>query len=96
MILSCGARGVCPYWRATKRVRDDFTAFHTGMRRDRPGVATDIPGFLLAGDWVKTGLPAMLMEAACTSAILAANVLLASEGVQEEPVFSVPRKGLFA
>jgi isorenieratene synthase len=78
------------------QVRDDFTAFHTGMHRDRPGVATGIPGFVLAGDWVRTGLPAMLMEAACTSAILAANVLLSAEGVQEEPVFSVPRKGLFA
>ena len=77
-------------------VRDDFTAFHTGMHRDRPGVTTGIPGLLLAGDWVETGLPAMLMEAACTSALLAANVLLTAEGVQEEPVFSVPRKGLFA
>jgi carotenoid phi-ring synthase / carotenoid chi-ring synthase len=78
------------------QVRDDFTAFYTGMHRGRPGVTTGIPGLLLAGDWVETGLPAMLMEAACTSALLAANTLLTAEGVQEEPVFSVPRKGLFA
>ena len=77
-------------------VRHDFTAFHTGMHRHRPGVTTRIPGLLFAGDWVETGLPAMLMEAACTSAVLAANVLLAAEGLQEEPVFSVPEKGLFA
>jgi hypothetical protein len=34
--------------------------------------------------------------AGCTSAIIAANALLAAEGAQEEPVFSVPREGLFA
>jgi len=78
------------------QVRGDFTAFHTGMHRHRPGVATRIPGLFFAGDWVESGLPAMLMEAACTSAILAANGLLSREGLQEEPVFSVPKKGLFA
>ena len=78
------------------QVRHDFTAFHTGMRGHRPGVATRIPGLLFAGDWVETDLPAMLMEAACTSGILAANVVLSARGLREEPVFSVPEKGLLA
>jgi hypothetical protein len=38
----------------------------------------------------------MLMEAACTSAILAVNEILDREALREEPVLSVPEKGLFA
>ena len=38
----------------------------------------------------------MLMEAACTSALLAANAILQKEGLRAEPVYSVPLKGLLA
>lgn len=40
----------------------------------RPGVETPCPGLLLAGDWVRTGLPATL-ESAAASAGLAAGAL---------------------
>jgi carotenoid phi-ring synthase / carotenoid chi-ring synthase len=78
------------------QVRDDFPAFHTGMHRDRPEVSTGIPNLLAAGDWVKLPFPAMLMEAACTSAVCAVNQICEREGVRQEPVYSVPLKGLFA
>lgn len=80
----------------TLQKRDDFTAFHVGMHRERPGTDTGIPHLFLAGDWVRIRPPAMLMEAACTSALLAVNAILGSEGMREEPVFSVPERGLFA
>jgi len=78
------------------QVRDDFAAFHVGMAAHRPGVETAIPGLLLAGDWVSLPCPAMLMEAACTSGLLAANALLRRDGLREEWVESVPVRGLLA
>ena len=78
------------------QVRDDFTAFHVGMAADRPGTETAIPGLTLAGDWVRLPCPAMLMEAACTSGLLCANAILRRQGLREEPVESVPLRGLLA
>jgi len=78
------------------QVRHDFTAFYTGLNNQRPGYRTAIPNLYLAGDWVKTGLPAMLMEGAYTSGMLCANAILTKKGLQEEPVRSVPMRGLFA
>jgi carotenoid phi-ring synthase / carotenoid chi-ring synthase len=77
-------------------LREDFTAFHTGMHALRPEVDTGIPGLFAAGDWVRLPVPAMLMEAACTSAFLAANEVCGREGIRPEPVYSVPLKGMFA
>ena len=77
-------------------MRNDFTAFHTGLYRDRPTHTTGVEGLLLAGDWVKLPVPAMLMEAACTSGLLAANEILGREGLQQEPIYTVPVRGLFA
>lgn len=62
------------------QVRDDFTAFHTGLHAERPEPRTGIPGLVLAA----------------TSALLAANELLEAEGLRQEPVYSVPLRGLFA
>ncbi len=77
------------------QLRGDFTAFHVGMHAARP--TTDgVPGLVFAGDWVKLPFPAMLLEAACASGLLAANALLRREGLQEEPVRSVPLRGLMA
>ena len=76
------------------QLKDDFTAFHCGLYARRPGTVTEADGLVLAGDWVKLPCPAMLMEAAATSGLLAANALLAREGLQEEPVYTVPTKGL--
>jgi isorenieratene synthase len=78
------------------QARRDFSAFHTGLHRSRPGYKTEIADFYLAGDWVKLPTPAMLMEAAFTSGLLCANAILTKHGLQEEPVFSVPLRGILA
>jgi isorenieratene synthase len=76
------------------QVRDDFTAFHIGMAATRPETATEVPGLHLAGDWVKLPCPAMLMEAAATSSLLATNAVLAAHGLRPYPVWTVPTRGL--
>ena len=78
------------------QLRDDFTAFHTGLFKNRPGFRTTIDNLYLAGDWVKLDTPAMLMEAATTSALLAANDIFRKENIREVPLFSVPLKGVLA
>jgi carotenoid phi-ring synthase / carotenoid chi-ring synthase len=78
------------------QVRDDFTAFHTGLYKMRPTYKTEIKNLFLAGDWVKIPVPAMLMEAAVTSAMMASNEILRNENLREEQIYSVPQKGLFA
>jgi isorenieratene synthase len=78
------------------QMQRNFTAFHVGMRAARPGVETEDPRLVLAGDWVGLPTPAMLMEAAVTSGLLAANAILRREGVREEPIYSVPLRGLLA
>ena len=78
------------------QVKKDFTALHTGLYRDRPGVVTPFSGLVFAGDWVKLPRPAMLMEAAATAGLLAANSILSSYQLREEALFSVPPRGLWA
>ena len=78
------------------QVKDDFTAFHTGLNKNRPGFKTEIENFYLAGDWVKLPVPAMLMEAAATSAMFAVNDIFVKEGLREEMIWTVPVKGLLA
>ena len=60
------------------------------------GFKTQVENLYLAGDWVKLDCPAMLMEAATTSALYCTNNILSSEGLKQEPIFSVPLKGIFA
>lgn len=76
--------------------RNDFPAFHAGLWRHRPSGETAIAGLHLAGDWVKLPFPAMLMEAAFSSGLLAANRILEGQGLRAEPVEHVPLKGLLA
>jgi isorenieratene synthase len=78
------------------QVKDDFTAFHTNLYKTRPTVKTEVENLFLAGDWVKLESPAMLMEAATTSALYAANLIFNNEGLKEESLHSVPLKGLLA
>lgn len=78
------------------RVRDDFTALHVGMAKDRPGTKTEAANVVLAGDWVALPIPSMLMEGAFTSGLYAANVILRREGLREAPIDSVPLRGLLA
>jgi len=76
--------------------RSDFSAFHCGLYNNRPSVKTEVTNLYLAGDWVKMDNCTMLMEAAYTSGSIAANYILSNEGLQENPLFSVPVKGLLA
>ncbi|HUC96895.1 MAG TPA: FAD-dependent oxidoreductase [Candidatus Polarisedimenticolaceae bacterium] len=78
------------------QLRRDFTAFYTNLNKSRPEFTTAISNLYLAGDWVKTGIPAMLMEGAYTSGIMCANSILSIQGLQEEPIRSVPTRGIFA
>jgi isorenieratene synthase len=78
------------------QVKDDFTAFHTNLYKTRPTVKTKVENLFLAGDWVKLENPAMLMEAATTSALYAVNLIFSKEGLKEESLHSVPLKGLLA
>ncbi|MEL6185065.1 MAG: FAD-dependent oxidoreductase [Myxococcota bacterium] len=78
------------------QVETNFTAFHVGMDAQRPRVEDGGDRLSFAGDWVKLPFPAMLMEAAASSGVVAANRALSAEGVQEEPVYSVPPRGLLA
>ena len=78
------------------QLRRDFTALHVGMGEHRPGVHTDVPGLVLAGDWVKLPCPAMLMEAAHTAGLMAANAICREHDVGTDPVWSVPLRGLMA
>lgn len=77
-------------------LRADFTALHVGMAKDRPTHRTELDTLVLAGDWVALPIPAMLMEAAYSAGLYAANHVLAREGLRQEPVFSVPLRGLLA
>jgi isorenieratene synthase len=75
--------------------RRDCPAFAPGSYRDRPGVPTPHEGIALAGDFVRLPIPSALMERAVASGFLAANHLLAPQGVRPEPIWSIPRRGLF-
>jgi carotenoid phi-ring synthase / carotenoid chi-ring synthase len=79
------------------QIRGDFSAFHVGLHQHRPW--TRVPGterLLLAGDWVRLPFPAMLMEGALSSGILAANQIFDADGIRQEPLHSVPNRGLAA
>lgn len=78
------------------QVLENFAAFHVGMAAARPGVDSGVPGLALCGDWVALPFPAMLMEAAVSSGLLAANQVLARYGLRREAIWSVPPRGLLA
>jgi isorenieratene synthase len=56
----------------------------------RPEVATPEPRVVLAGDGVRCDYPVALMERAATTGWLAANALLAREGVAGHDLWTVP------
>ena len=78
------------------QLKNDFSAFHVGLHQNRPSTVTPIRGLLLAGDWLKLPIPAMLLEAACVSGLLAVNVIFEREGVALERIDSVPLRGLLS
>ena len=73
--------------------QSNFSRFAPGDYALRPSTATPIENLFLAGDHVKIGLPAALMEAATISGRLAANQILAREGAREVPVETVALRG---
>jgi isorenieratene synthase len=77
-------------------VRRDFPGFHVGKHATRPSWETELDNLFLAGDWVLLPFPAMLMEAACSAGLLAANAICRREGVREYPVWTVPQRGFMA
>ena len=78
----------------TTRVGTDAPGFPPGSDADRPGVRTDDPGLLLAGDWVRLPFPSALMERAAVTGVLAANDVLARAGARPEPVDTIRPYGL--
>jgi len=77
-------------------IRQDCPAFPPGSMRLRPTARTAIADVALAGDYVSVPMPCALMERAAVSGFIAANTLLARQGVAPEPIRSVPREGLLA
>ncbi len=78
------------------QLQSDFTRFAPGDWTTRPTTTTSIPNLLLAGDHVKLDVPAFLMEAAVISGRVAANTILATDGVRGVPIPSVSPKGPLA
>ena len=74
----------------------DCPAFAPGSHAARPGVDTPFTGVTIAGDFVKMPVPSALMERATASGFLAANHLLAREGVRPEPILAVSGRGMLA
>ena len=77
-------------------VRQDCPAFPPGGHKLRPSPQTALSDVTLAGDFVDVPLPCALMERATASGFLAANILLARQGVAPEPLHSVPQQGLLS
>ncbi|MER7760359.1 FAD-dependent oxidoreductase [Streptomyces sp. NPDC097619] len=73
--------------------REDCPLFPVGGYEDRPTVRTGVPGLVVAGDFVRTGLPVALMERAATTGFLAANALLERWGVRGQTLWTVPDRG---
>ncbi|MFL6026212.1 MAG: FAD-dependent oxidoreductase [Friedmanniella sp.] len=69
---------------------DDCPLAGTGPWQLRPEVATPDPRVVLAGDGVRCDYPVALMERAATTGWLAANALLAREGVAGHDLWTVP------
>lgn len=74
----------------------NFTAFHVGAHATRPTADSGVEGLSFAGDWVRLDFPAMLLEGACASGLVAANRVLGRHGLRSERVESVPLRGVMA
>ncbi len=78
------------------QLKNDFPGFYCSQFQYRPTTVTPFPGFYLAGDWVRLPVPCMLMEAAVTAGLLAANAILESQMLRPAPIYTIPRQGVFA
>lgn len=100
--LLAGLHALYPETRAARVVderylaRRDCPSFAPGTNGLRPGVVTPDADLALAGDYVKTEFPSALMEKAATTGFLAANHLLARHHAEEEPIHTIPPRGMLA
>ena len=76
--------------------QSNFSRWAPGDHALRPTTTTPLPNLMLAGDHVGLPAPASLMEAAAMSGRLAANGVLAGEGLRQIPIPTVALKGPLA
>jgi len=81
---------------ADARSGHNAPGFAPGSHAGRPGVVSDARGVRLAGDWGRLPFASALMERAAVTGVLAANDVLAEEGVGPEPVSATAPRGLLA
>ena len=77
-------------------MREDCPAFGPGSYEARPTPETTDPGLVLAGDFLRIPFPSALMERAVASGFLAANHLLRRWHGHQEPLETVPLRGLLS
>jgi isorenieratene synthase len=77
-------------------LKRDCPSFAPSMSSRRPGVATEVEGLALAGDFVRLDFPSALMERAAASGMMAANHLLKRWNGRPEPIHSVPARGFLS
>lgn len=73
-------------------VEDDCPLIGTGPWARRPDVDTPDDRLVLAGDGIRCDYPVALMERAATTGFLAANRLLAREGLAGHDLWTVPTR----
>jgi isorenieratene synthase len=76
--------------------QSNFSRFAPGDRALRPATETPLSNLLLAGDHIRLEPACALMEAAAMSGRFAANAIFRQEGLREQPVRTVPLKGVLA
>jgi len=67
------------------------TLFQVGLPHEHLGVVTPWSRLFCCGDWVRDRNPAMFLERACVTGILAANAALSDLGLEEWPVLTHPQ-----
>jgi carotenoid phi-ring synthase / carotenoid chi-ring synthase len=75
------------------QLQSNFTRWAPGDHARRPMTTTIVPNLMLAGDYVRIDAPVALMEAAAMSGRLAANAILAREGLRQIEIPTVALKG---
>jgi isorenieratene synthase len=74
-------------------MQQNFPRWAPGDHAGRPGVETAVDNLFLAGDFLRLDVPANLMEAAVMTGRMAANRILVSEGLRENPIPAVDLVG---
>ncbi len=78
------------------QLQRSFSRFAPGDHRRRPSTMTSVANLFLAGDWVRVDAPVALMEGAVVSGLLAANAVIAPEGLAAEAIPIVALRGPLA